>query len=81
MLRVIRREGAISLAVWGKSGLNSLSYAVTDVVSRYIEAPPRDAVSDVRNSAGELEKLPKEIASRIAQEVQWTLVGSFLKTK
>ena len=38
MLRVTKREGVISLAVWGKSELNPFSYAITDVVARYFEA-------------------------------------------
>ena len=38
MLRVTKREGVISLAVWGKSELNPFSYAITDVVNRYFEA-------------------------------------------
>jgi ubiquinone/menaquinone biosynthesis C-methylase UbiE len=42
MLRVTKREGAISLAVWGKSELNPFSYAITDVVARYFEATPSD---------------------------------------
>ena len=42
MLRVTKRDGAISLAVWGKSELNPFSYAITDVVARYFEATPSD---------------------------------------
>jgi ubiquinone/menaquinone biosynthesis C-methylase UbiE len=42
MLRVTKQEGAISLAVWGKSELNPFSYAITDVVARYFEATPSD---------------------------------------
>jgi ubiquinone/menaquinone biosynthesis C-methylase UbiE len=38
MLRVTKREGVISLTVWGKSELNPFSYAITDVVNRYFEA-------------------------------------------
>ena len=45
MLRVTKREGVISLAVWGKSELNPFSYAITEVVSRYFavqaEADPK----------------------------------------
>lgn len=37
MLRVTKREGVISLAVWGKSELNPFSYAITNVVTRYFE--------------------------------------------
>lgn len=42
MLRVTKREGAISLAVWGKSELNPFSYTITEVVARYFEATPAD---------------------------------------
>lgn len=129
MLRVIKREGAISLAVWGKSDLNPFSYAVTNVVSRYIESPAADpnapgafrfaepeALSQVLKEAGaknvkerllqfhieapitprefwemrsqtsgtlreKLEKVTKEVASRIAQEVEGALVEFFPKNQ
>lgn len=42
MLRVIKNEGVISLAVWAKSDLNPFLFAVTNVVSRYVESPPAD---------------------------------------
>jgi ubiquinone/menaquinone biosynthesis C-methylase UbiE len=43
MLRVTKREGAIALAVWGKSELNPFSYLITDVVARYSDtATPTD---------------------------------------
>jgi ubiquinone/menaquinone biosynthesis C-methylase UbiE len=42
MLRVTKREGAISLAVWGKSELNPFSYTITEVVARYFDATPAD---------------------------------------
>jgi ubiquinone/menaquinone biosynthesis C-methylase UbiE len=43
MLRVTRQEGAVALAVWGKSDLNPFSYLITDVVARYFEpAAPAD---------------------------------------
>ena len=38
MLRVIKPEGRVALAVWGKSELNPYSYVVTNVVSRYVPA-------------------------------------------
>jgi len=38
MLRVMKPEGAIALAVWGKSELNPFSYLITDVVAHYFEA-------------------------------------------
>lgn len=42
MLRVIKDEGSVSLAVWGRSDLNPFSYIVNNVVSRHIESPPVD---------------------------------------
>jgi len=125
MLRVIKHEGTISLAVWGKSDLNPFSYAVTNIVSRYIESPPADpnapgafrfaepgALSQVLTAAGaqsvterllqfhieaainprefwevrsqtsgtlreKLEKLPKEVATRITEEIENELVEFF----
>ena len=38
MLRVTKREGVLSLAVWGKSELNPFSYLITDVGAAYFEA-------------------------------------------
>lgn len=38
MLRVTKREGVLSLVVWGKSELNPFSYVTTNVVARYFEA-------------------------------------------
>jgi SAM-dependent methyltransferase len=38
MLRVTKRDGAISCVVWGKSELNPFSYLITNVVARHFEA-------------------------------------------
>ena len=38
MLRVTKRGGVLSLAVWGKSELNPFFYVINDVVARYFEA-------------------------------------------
>jgi SAM-dependent methyltransferase len=42
MLRVIKPEGSIALAVWYKSEVNPFSYVVTNVISRHVETPPAD---------------------------------------
>jgi ubiquinone/menaquinone biosynthesis C-methylase UbiE len=42
MLRVTKRSGTLSLAVWGKSELNPFAYAVTNVVARHFDLPPAD---------------------------------------
>ena len=38
MLRATKREGVLSLAVWGKSDLNPFSYLITDVLARHFGA-------------------------------------------
>lgn len=43
MLRVVKHDSQVSLAVWGRSDLNPFSYVVTEVVSRYIKSPPADS--------------------------------------
>jgi ubiquinone/menaquinone biosynthesis C-methylase UbiE len=37
MLRVAKREGVLSLAVWDKGELNPFSYLITNIVARYFE--------------------------------------------
>ena len=39
MLRVVKREGVLSLAVWDKGELNPFSYLITDVLARHFGAP------------------------------------------
>ncbi len=43
MLRVVRANGVLSLAVWGRSDLNPFSYIINNVAARYIDLPPVDA--------------------------------------
>jgi ubiquinone/menaquinone biosynthesis C-methylase UbiE len=42
MLRVTKCGGAVSLAVWDKSELNPFSYAINNVVARYLDPTPAD---------------------------------------
>jgi len=42
MLRVTKPHGRVGFVVWGKSELNPFSYLVTNVVDRYVPAPPED---------------------------------------
>lgn len=42
MLRVTKRGGALSLAVWDKSELNPFSYVITNVVAHYFDVTPAD---------------------------------------
>ncbi len=42
ILRVLKPEGRIALAVWAKKEMNPFFYLVSDIISRYIESPPED---------------------------------------
>lgn len=42
MLRVTRKEGTLSFAVWDESNVNPFAYVVTDVVSRHVKTEPVD---------------------------------------
>lgn len=42
MLRVTKREGCLSFAVWHESDVNPFAYIVTDILSRYVEVPAPD---------------------------------------
>ena len=42
MLRVTKREGALSFVVWGTLELNPFIHVVTEVLSRHVESPPVD---------------------------------------
>src|SRR4030095_6075940 len=43
MLRVAKREGVLSLAVWDKAELNPFSFLITDVLARHLgDATPAD---------------------------------------
>lgn len=42
ILRVVRPQGVLSLAVWGKSDLNPFADVVNRVAARYFETPPAD---------------------------------------
>ena len=42
MLRVLKPDGSISLAVWHSSEANPYVHRVTEVMDRYVETPPAD---------------------------------------
>jgi ubiquinone/menaquinone biosynthesis C-methylase UbiE len=70
MLRVTKHEGAIALAVWGKSELNPFSYVITDVVARYLEAQPADPNAPGAFRFAEPGSLARIIAEAGAVEVK-----------
>ena len=71
MLRVIKREGSLSFAVWHESNLNPFAYVVTDVISRHITTPPAepDALGAFRFAEpGKLAQILKEAGATQVRE-------------
>ncbi len=71
MLRVVKQEGALSLAVWSRSDMNPFSYKVTEVVSRYI--PAAQAQSTTHDAfrfaeSGKLMNLLKQVGANKVRE-------------
>ena len=46
MLRVVRPDCAVSLAVWGRSDLNPFAHVITSVVSRHVDTTPETGAPD-----------------------------------
>lgn len=59
MLRVVRSQGRLSFAVWGRSDLNPFGYVISDIAARYIELPPAEADAPGAFRFGEPGKLVK----------------------
>ncbi len=75
MLRVTKREGTISLAVWGKSEVNPFSYLITNVVARYFEAAaPADPNAPGAFRFGEPGSLARILAEAGAVNVKERVV-------
>lgn len=74
MLRVTKPNGRISLAVWGNRNSNPFSYAVTDVVSRYIEVHPEDTNAPGAFRFAELGTLARALTEAGAQDVRERLL-------
>ena len=70
MLRVTKREGVISFAVWGKSVLNPFSYLITDVVARYFEAASNDPNASDAFRFAETGSLPRILADAGASDIK-----------
>ena len=69
MLRVTKHGGRIAFVVWYKSELNPFSYTVTDVVARYVPAPPADPDAPGAFRFAELGKLASILSEAGATDV------------
>jgi ubiquinone/menaquinone biosynthesis C-methylase UbiE len=83
MLRVTKREGVLSLAVWDKGELNPFSYLITDVLARHFDvAPPadgnapgafrfaeRDSLARILRQAGAIEVKERPLKFHIAAPI------------
>lgn len=71
MLRVIKSEGSLSLAVWHERDANPFAYIVTDVIARHITMAPAnpDAPDAFRFAAsGKLARILKEAGATRVRE-------------
>ena len=59
MLRVVKPQGAICLAVWGTAERNPFTGVVTQVMSRYVEMPPTEPDAPGAFRFGEPGKLAR----------------------
>jgi len=79
MLRVVKRGGQITCAVWCSRDSNPFFGVVMDVVSRYIESPPEDPDAPGAFRFSEPGKLARLLAQRGAFEVHERVVDFALE--
>jgi ubiquinone/menaquinone biosynthesis C-methylase UbiE len=69
MLRVLKPDSSISLAVWGRSEANPYAHGVTEVISRYVKTPPADPDAPEAFRFAERGKLAKLLRDAGAKDV------------
>ena len=70
MLRVVKREGVLSLAVWDKAELNPFSFLITDVLAGHFGEPaPADPNAPGAFRFAEHGSLPRILAEAGAVDV------------
>jgi ubiquinone/menaquinone biosynthesis C-methylase UbiE len=74
MLRVTKKEGTLSFAVWHESNANPFAYIVTDVVSRYMKTEPADPDAPGAFRFAEPGKLVRVLAEAGAVHVRERLL-------
>lgn len=74
MLRVTKKEGTLSFAVWHESNANPFAYIVTEVISRHIETQPADPDAPSAFRFAEPGKLVRVLAEAGAVHVRERLL-------
>jgi ubiquinone/menaquinone biosynthesis C-methylase UbiE len=74
MLRVTKKEGTLSFAVWHESNANPFAYIVTDVVSRHMKIQPADPDAPGAFRFAEPGKLARVLAEAGAVHVRERLL-------
>lgn len=69
MLRVTKPGGSIAFVVWHKSELNPFCHIITDVVARYVDAPPPDPEAPGAFRFAEIGKLASVLTQAGATDV------------
>jgi ubiquinone/menaquinone biosynthesis C-methylase UbiE len=79
MLRVVKLNGPVSLAVWSPSAANPFFNVVTDVVSRYVASPPEDPDAPGAFRFAEHGKLARTLEAAGAIDVRERLLEFILE--
>ena len=74
MLRVTKKEGTLSFAVWHESNANPFAYVVTDVISRHMKTQPADPDAPGAFRFAEPGKLVRVLAEAGAVHVRERLL-------
>ena len=74
MLRVLRPNGRLALAVWHKSDLNPFCYVVSRVMERHVKAPPADPDAPNAFRFAEPGKLTRVMTEAGVQDVAERIV-------
>ena len=75
MLRVLRPNGRLAFAVWGKSDLNPFCYLVTRVMDQHVKSPAADPEAPNAFRFAEPGKLAKVMAQAGAIDVEENVVS------
>jgi enediyne biosynthesis protein CalE5 len=79
ILRVLKRGGQVSCAVWGKQASNPFFAVVADVVSRFVESPREDPDAPGAFRFAEPQKLTSLLSEAGAIEVRAQIVDFVLE--
>src|SRR5262249_21759861 len=81
MLRVLKPDGRVALAVWHTQNSNPFFYVVANIVARYVESPPEDPDAPGAFRFAERGKLDRVLVSAGANHVTSYLLKFTIEAK